>query len=44
METNLKNISDLINNQSDLENEKNFKIASASLVCAIVDIAQIVGE
>lgn len=41
METNLKNISNLINNQNDLENEKKFKIASASLVCAIVDVAQI---
>ncbi len=41
METNLNKISDLINNQGNLENEKKFKIASASLVCAIVDIAQI---
>ena len=41
METNLKDISHLINNQSNVENEKKFKIASASLVCAIVDIAQI---
>jgi len=41
METNLRDISHLINNQKNLENEKKFKIASASLVCAIVDIAQI---
>jgi len=41
METNLRDISHLINNQKNLENEKKFKVASASLVCAIVDIAEI---
>jgi len=41
MENNLNKISDLINNQDNLEDEKAFKIASASLVCSIVDIAKI---
>jgi len=38
MEINLKKISDLINNQDNIEDEKKFKLASASLVCSIVDI------
>jgi len=38
MQENLKKISDLINNQDEVENEKKFKVASASLVCSIVDI------
>jgi len=38
MEKNLKKISNLINNQDDLESEKKFKVASATLVCSIVDI------
>jgi len=38
MENNLNKISDLINNQNNLEDEKRFKIASASLVCSIVDL------
>jgi len=41
MESNLNKISNLINNQDNLSNEKEFKIASASLVCSIVDIAQV---
>jgi hypothetical protein len=41
METNLKKISDLINNQKNIEDEKKFKLASASLVCTIVDINQL---
>jgi len=40
MENNLNKISDLINNQNDLSNEKEFKIASASLVCSVINIAQ----
>ena len=39
MTENLKKISDLIDNQEDLENEKKFKVASASLVCSIVDVS-----
>jgi len=38
MEQHLKSISDLIDNQENVENEKRFKVASASLVCSIVDI------
>jgi len=38
MKENLKQISDLINKQNEVENEKKFKVASASLVCSIVDI------
>jgi len=38
MYTNLKNIADLVNNQENLEDEKIFKVASATLVCSIVDI------
>jgi virulence-associated protein VapD len=38
MEKNLKKVSDLINNQDELENTKKFKVASATLVCSIVDI------
>jgi len=41
MELNLKKISDLINNQKSIEDEKEFKLASASLVCTIVDINQL---
>ena len=37
MYTNLKNIADLVNNQENLEDEKTFKVASATLVCSIVD-------
>ena len=37
MNTNIKQISDLINNQENLEDEKKFKVASATLVCSIVD-------
>ena len=40
MENNLNKISDLINNQNDLSNEKEFKIASASLVCSVINITQ----
>jgi len=40
MENNLTKISELINNQDNLKDEKKFKIASASLVCSIVDINQ----
>ena len=39
MTENLKKISDLIDNQDDLENEKKFKVASASLVCSIIDVS-----
>ncbi len=39
MTENLKKISDLIDNQEDLENEKKFKVASASLVCSIIDVS-----
>ena len=38
MTDNLNKISNLINNQENLEDEKKFKVASASLVCSIVDI------
>ena len=38
MEQHLKSISDLIDNQENLEDEKRFKVASASLVFCIVDI------
>jgi len=38
MEKNLKQIADLINNQNNLEDEKKFKIASATLVCNIVNL------
>jgi hypothetical protein len=38
MENNLTRISNLINCQNNLIDEKKFKIASASLVCSIVDI------
>jgi hypothetical protein len=41
MDKHLKKISDLINNQDNLKNEQKFKIASASLVCSIIDIEQI---
>jgi len=41
MEKNLQKISYLINNQNDIENEKKFKAASASLVCSIVDIKDV---
>ena len=37
MEKNLKQIADLVNNQENLEDEKKFKVASATLVCSIVD-------
>ena len=37
MDKNFKNIADLVNNQSNLEDEKKFKVASATLVCNIVD-------
>ncbi|CAA6825330.1 MAG: Unknown protein [uncultured Sulfurovum sp.] len=36
MEKNLKQIADLVNNQENLEDEKKFKVASATLVCNIV--------
>ena len=38
MEYNLKQISNLIENQDNLEDEKEFKLASVSLVCYIVNI------
>jgi len=38
MDKHLKEISNLIKNQNRLENKKNFKIASASLICCIIDI------
>jgi len=44
MESNLNKISDLIDNQKSLSDEKEFKIASASLVCSIVDISQVNSE
>ena len=37
MDKNLKKIADLVNNQENLEDEKKFKVASATLVCSIVD-------
>lgn len=37
MENNLKRIADLVNNQENLEDEKKFKVASATLVCNIVN-------
>lgn len=41
MDKHLKKISDLISNQDNLENKQKFKIASASLVCTIIDNEQI---
>jgi len=38
METNLKQITDFISKQNNVENEKSFKVASATLVCSIIDI------
>ena len=38
MTENLKQISDLIHNQEAPEDEKKFKVASASLVCNIIDL------
>ena len=38
MEKNLKKISDLLNNQNEIDNDKKFKVASATLVCSIVDL------
>lgn len=38
MHKNLKQISDLINNQENIEDEKKFKVASATLICSIVSI------
>jgi hypothetical protein len=38
MDKNLKQISDLINNQENIEDEKKFKVASATLICSIVTI------
>ena len=37
MNTNLKKIADLVNNQENLNDEKKFKVASATLVCSIVN-------
>ena len=37
MDNNLKKIADLVNNQENLKDEKKFKVASATLVCSIVD-------
>ena len=37
MNKNLKKIADLVNNQENLQDEKKFKVASATLVCSIVD-------
>ncbi len=37
MDNNLKKIADLVNNQENLQDEKKFKVASATLVCNIVD-------
>jgi len=36
MSNHLKKICDLINNQESIENEKEFKLASATLVCDVV--------
>jgi len=41
MDKHLKKISNLINNQNNLGNKKNFTLASAALVCTIIDITQI---
>ncbi|CAA6807430.1 MAG: Unknown protein [uncultured Sulfurovum sp.] len=38
MNNNLKKIADLVNNQENLQDEKKFKVASATLVCNIVNI------
>jgi predicted transcriptional regulator len=38
MHKNLKQISDLINKQKNIEDEKKFKVASATLICSIVNI------
>lgn len=38
MEKNLKRLLDLINKQENLENEKRFKVASATLVCRIINV------
>ena len=38
METNLKNISDLISKQESIKDEQKFKMTSATLICTIVDI------
>jgi len=38
MEKNLKKISDLLNKQNEVDDGKKFKVASATLVCSIVDI------
>ncbi len=37
MDKHLKKIADLVDNQENLEDEKKFKVASATLVCSIVD-------
>jgi uncharacterized tellurite resistance protein B-like protein len=37
MDKNLKKIADLVNNQENLQDEKKFKVASATLVCNIVN-------
>ena len=37
MDKNFKNIADLVNNQENLSDEKKFKVASATLVCSIVN-------
>ncbi|HHD81221.1 MAG TPA: hypothetical protein ENK99_06505 [Campylobacterales bacterium] len=36
MPSNLKKICDLINNKENIENEKDFKLASATLICDVV--------
>ena len=41
MEQHLKKISNLINKQNNLKNDTQFKIASASLVCSIINIEKI---
>ena len=41
MDKHLKKISNLINAQHNLENETKFKIASASLICSVIDMNQI---
>ncbi len=38
MDKNLKRLVDLIQSQENLQNEKKFKVASATLVCGIIDI------
>ena len=38
MKNKLNQISDLINNQENMKDEKKFKVASATLICSIVNI------